>query len=242
MSPNLLVRLTSLILTLLINSASAQEAQSGVTSLFEQQKQLLIDPVKSPGQTNEFLPFEQFKNDTDYLEPYEPNVISIPQIQLNFVRSMIAKDIELYKEVVDEGIAKRNTLAPNMKLMWKYSKKILGRIITNRRAEKNLPERIEPLPSFFNYLATLAERIMDRSAAILKERPYSKYNVDVQAMREQIFNILDTIQRVVNKSPIAAYHKWEKVRIYKNTSLPANVWADFTEESSDAAAVSLILE
>lgn len=228
-------RLTSLLGLVGLICCGLTSAQDGSVVSGQQQQQQpqqqVVDPAK-------IAQFERFKNDPDYLESYEPTVIAIPEIQANFVRSLVAKDVELYMEVVDEGIAKRNTMAPSMKLMWKYSKKILGRFITNRRAEKKLPERKEPLPSFFTYLATMVEKILDRGAAIMKERAYTKANVDVSAMRAQISNIFGTIQRVVDKSPLGAYHKWEQLKVYRNASAPQAGWTELVEEAADASAVS----
>lgn len=179
--------------------------------------------------------WEKFKKDPDYVECYDPEVTALPQLQVEFVRNMTTKDMELYKEIVVEAIEKRNSMAPSMKLMWKYSKKILGNFITNRRKEKKLDPRVEPKASFFGYLAKLVETIIDKSAEVMKSAPYTKRNVDVDAMKAQIYNIFDTISRVTNKSPVAGYLKWSELRIYKNSSEPVNL----TEEAAAAAAVSI---
>lgn len=189
--------------------------------------------------SDELIRFEEFRASSLYVPPFDPKVISIPGPQLAFVRNMTANDIVLFKSILDEAVAKRDKFAASVSLMLKYTGKILGQFIRNRRNELAIYPRLEPRLEFFKMLADMAQRILDKSDAIKRHKGYTKANVDMDSFHRRVDSVFSYVQRVVDVSPVGAYLKWDEMRLFKDEPRNPLYLANFVDEAADLTAVSL---
>lgn len=184
--------------------------------------------------------WEEWKNCHLYLPSFESDVISIPETQKEFVNNMVINDLVLFREILKEAIDKKNTFAPSVQLMWKYTGKLLGNFIRNRQAEQKIVPRKEPSPAFFESVARLAELVLDRSDELKKEMGYSKKSVNTDELYSRVDNVFRYIQRVINRSPVAAYLKWDQLVFFKDEKPTHGRNLELVQEAGDLTAVSII--
>lgn len=217
-------------------SSVQQEAQATAQAGAQPEQQ-----QPQPQQQNsadELKKWEEFKKSNLYVPPFEADVISIPDVQAQFVRDISAKDIELFKTILKEAIEKRNKMAPSVSLMWKYSAKLMGNFIKNRQAEQRLSPRKEPKPEFFEMVAKLVESILNRSAALKTEKGYTKASVNTDDLYNRADALFSYVTRMINSSPVTAYVKWDEFVLFKNELTSPRHDVDFKEEAADLTAVS----
>lgn len=177
--------------------------------------------------------------DSLYFVPnYDPDLKSLPDIQLEFIRTAMAKDMDFYRTILREAIDKRNNFAPSVGLMFKYSGKLLSNFIYNRQTEQRLSPRKDVKPSFFEMLAKLSESIIDRSSSIKKEKGYTKKNVDVNDLYRRVDDVFKYLQRIMDVSPVSMYVQWDQVTLYKGDLTNPNHDKPIVEEGADLLAVS----
>lgn len=183
--------------------------------------------------------FQAFKNSSLFIEPFESGMLAIPKIQAEFVRKMATDDLEFYRTILREAIDKRFKFAPSVSLMFKYSAKILARIIKNYKLENQLPDHVKYKSEFFKMLSTLIETALDKSAKIKKEREYTKQSVNTDEMYHRTNAVFNWIERVIQVSPVAGYLKWNETVLYRNeVSIPRHD-LNFIDEAADLLAVSV---
>lgn len=173
-----------------------------------------------------------------YVANYDPNIKSLPDAQLAFLRNMIADDMEFYRTILREAIDKRNNFAPSVQLIFKYVGKLLGNFIQARQKEKLLTERKQVDPSFFGLMADLLDSIIKRSDSIIKEKSYSKKTVDATDLSRRLDNMLNYVKRIVDASPTAIYVRWDQAILFKNDLSNPQHDTSFAEETADVLAVS----
>lgn len=191
-----------------------------------------------PTVSDEVKRFEEFKKSPMYVEPFDAKVLSLPTMQLSFVRDITKKDIVFYKEILNEAISMRNKMAASVRLMLKYSGRLMSSFIKHRREEKKLPQRVEAKPEFFQMLADLCQEVIDTSGQL--KRNYSKSKIDVDNFRSRVETLFDTVQQIIETSPMGGYLRWNQLVLYKDK--PRNGVANrrFIEETADLTAVSFL--
>lgn len=218
-------------------------------SLSRQEQTLIGNTSFSLSQNSPNLSLSQADNDEEkriklyqasdlFVPNYDPDMKSLPDVQLAFLRNMIARDMEFYREVLREAIDKRNNFAPSVGLMFKHTGRLLGNFIRSRQTEQLLSSRKEIKPSYFEMLAKLSESIIDKSNSIKKEKAYSKKNVDVADLYRRCNNSFNYSQRIVDVSPVAIYVRWDLVTLYKNELSNPEHDRSFIDEAADLLAVS----
>ena len=180
--------------------------------------------------------FEEFKKSPLYVPPFDPNVLSLPNPQLLFVRKMAATDIELYRTIAKEAIDKRNGFAPSISLMFKYTGKLLTKFIKNRREELTINPRVEPAPEFFGMLADLFQTVLDKSSIIKVEKGYTKKGVDVNLFYDRVNALFDYLKRIVDTAPNGAYVKWNELTLFKDNPMSAHYNANLIDEAAELVA------
>lgn len=185
--------------------------------------------------------FDKFKDSVYYLPCFELELKSLPDVQLNFIRTMAISDMDLLRTILKEAIDKKNSFAPSVSLLFKYSGKLLGNFIRNRQTELRLSQRKDIKPAFFEMLAKMCESIIDKSNLIKGEKGYSKKNVDANELYRRVDNMFKYIQRMLDTSPVGSYLKWDQLILYKNETSNPEHDKNFVEESADLLAVSIIL-
>lgn len=182
--------------------------------------------------------FLQWKQNPLFVPPFDSNVLALPEVQLAFLRSAAARDLVLFREILNEAIESRRKFAPSVKLMFKYTGKLLGRFIRSRREDLALPERVEPSPAFFTMLAELTEKVINRSALLKAERAYTKDNINTEAFRARVEALFDNIERILNAAPMGGYLRWDAMRLFADQPQNPRYNGDLAEEASDLVAVS----
>lgn len=182
--------------------------------------------------------FRAYQDSVYFVPNYDPDIKSLPDVQLEFVRTMIANDLQLYRTILKEAIDKRNNFAPSVGLMFKYSGKLLGNFIRNRQTELHLGQRKDVKPDFYEMLAKTSESIIDRSNSIKREKGYTKKNVNVTELYRRADNGFNYTQRIINASPVGIYVQWNKAILYKNELSNPEHDKDAIEEAADLLAVS----
>lgn len=235
----LFTTLTLLSSTILCDKTQNVELSSSVTT--ETTSVKVVDEKGPPSPTSEELEnFRAFKNSSLYVAPYEDDILSIPVAQLKFIRSSAKVDLELIRTILREAIDKRNNLiSPSVTLMWKYSGKLLGNFIRNRQAEQRLEPRVDPKPSFFNMLAQIVEKVLDRSSELKKENHYDKISVLTEELYERANNTCNYISKIIDNSPIGGYIKWNTTVLFKSDTSKTRSNLDLVEEIADQTAVSI---
>jgi hypothetical protein len=180
--------------------------------------------------------FEEFRKSPYFMEPFDPKVLSLPDEHLAIVRANTRKDKLLYKEIVDDAIKSRNKLAPSVRLLLKYSAKILTGIIKNRIAEKQAKERVDPKPEYFLMIVDLAQQVVDVSAKMKSK--YSKSTLDIENFRLRAESMLDYFEQIIDASPLGGYMKWNQMVFYKDRPRNGIQNRPFMEELPDLVAVS----
>lgn len=173
-----------------------------------------------------------------YLASFDPAITTIPSMQREFVNKIVENDLELFREILREAIERRNKFAPSVGLIWKYAAKLLGRLISNRREEMKLPERLEPKPDFFRMLADLAEAVIQQSTEVKKQKGYSKSNVDTDELYRRVDNVFKYIQSTIEAAPVGAYLKWNELILFRGDPTNPDHDRPLVDEASDLTAVS----
>lgn len=192
----------------------------------------------NPNNNNDGKIAKPYQDSLYYVPNYDPEMKSLPDIQLEFIRTAMAKDMDFYRTILREAIDKRNNLAPSVALMFKYSGKLLSNFIHNRQTEQRLSQRKDINPSFFEMLAKLSESIIDRSSLLKKEKGYSKKNVDVNELYRRVDDVFKYVQRIMDASPVAMYVQWDQVTLFKGNLTNPNHDKPVVEEGADLLAVS----
>lgn len=165
-------------------------------------------------------------------ECYEPEVAAMPENQAAYFRALVNRDFDLLREIVRYAIDHRNNFAASTVLMFKYSGKLISRLIQARLNDLALNPRIEQRPEFFGMMVHLIERVLDRSAEIRREQNYKAPAIDGEEIYDQADTRLRDVQTIMDQSPCAMYLNWAKY-------VDVDVQAGRFEEISDWVAVSI---
>lgn len=182
----------------------------------------------------ELIKWELFRRSPHYLEPFEADVISIPEGQLNFVRQSSHSDSDLLLMIAREAIDRRNRFAPSISLLFKYTAKVLGNLVRRRLTESRIRPRVDAKPSFFLMLADLVQRVLARSDQILKATNYTRATVDVERLYERTRAACAYVVGTIDVSPVGGYHKWNRLILYRGQANQTPL----VEEAADIWAVS----
>ena len=170
---------------------------------------------KAPSK-EELEKWAEFRKSELYLPPFEPNVLSLPEKQLEFSRKGAESQIESYKAIMDEAIRTRNQLGASTRLVLKYGIKFIGNFSRFRREEKKLKPRIEASPQFFIMQADLIEKVLTMSDLLRKENLYTRANVNVEQLRVRVSSLLDYALKIVKASPNGGYLMWNETMLFQN--------------------------
>lgn len=199
-----------------------------------------VDHDAPKGTPEELKRFEEFKQSKLFAPPFDAKILSMPEKQRLFIVDMFAKNIQLYKDILRDAVANRNKFAPSVQLMFKWTGKLLGSFIRIRRGEQQISPRVEPTPAFFLMAADLFQDVIDKSAAIRKEKAYTKSNVDVDRFEKQVTAILDYVNRVAAAAPMGPYLSWNKMIILRDEPNNSMSGKELVTESADLLAVSML--
>ena len=187
--------------------------------------------------TTELKNIDEFKRSPFYVEPFDSKVLSLPDSQLEFVRNITRKDIILYREILNEAIATRSKIAPGVRLMLKYSGKLVSNLIRHRGEERKLAQRVDPKPEFFTMIADLCQEVINQSSHL--KRNYSKSKVEINNFQSRVNSLFDRFTKIIETSPVGAYLRWNQLVLYKNQPENGVQNKRFIEEAADLTAVSL---
>lgn len=181
--------------------------------------------------------FDKFKESPLFVEPFDPNVKSLPEMQLKLMRGLIERDIEFYKKIVDAIISPKYLQAffPSSKLIMNYGWTMKKKLEEFTEADSKLSERIEPKPEFFLMLAEMGAKIIEQSRDRREKKDYSKENIDLEVFRVRANALIDYLKEVILASPMGAYLKLDEMELYTVTGLKKTRLID---EAIDLTAVS----
>lgn len=185
--------------------------------------------------SDELQRFEEWKRSPLFVEPFDMKVLTVPDVQLAFIRNATASDINLFREILSEAIETRKKFAPSVKLMFKYAGRLLTNFIKNRLAEMQLPSRIEPRPDFFLMLADTAQEAVDESTKL--KRNYNK-NLDTDKFRQRVEMIFERVKAIVDTAPMGGYLKWDQWVLFKEEPMHMMHNRRMKEVAADLFAVS----
>lgn len=181
--------------------------------------------------------FEKFKQSGLFLEPFEPELISLPASQVEFARASSTRDIALFRKILNEAIETRKNFAPGPRLIIKYGARLIASFIRNRNEELALPDRHPTKGEFFIMVAKLMDDIMDMSEKIKRDKGYTKQNVDVEDLRQRAEAIFNYYQRIIDISPLGGYLRWDKCLLFSDQPENKRHKVELAPEAADLYAM-----